>query len=240
VLEGGVPTLGEGQVLVRAIASGISQGTELLLFRGEGSSPFDPSLDAPGAATYPRRYGYSWVGEVLERQAGDGPPVGGRIFALAPHGDLHALDPGSIYLIDGEIPAARAVLAASLETAITCVWDSGVSLGDHVVVLGGGVVGLLAAHLAGAAGGHVRLIEPSARRRQLAKALGVTAQSPDDDHRSCGADVVIEATGEPAVLDRAIAHAGQEATVVVPVTGGSLRVVVHESPVAYAVYECAL
>ena len=214
--EGAVPDVGAGQVLARAVASGISQGTELLLYRGEGKTPFDPSLDRPGAPLYPRRYGYAWVGEVVARGEGvEGLPVGTRIFALAPHGDLHALESRSVHEIDRRIPASRAVLAASLETAVTSLWDAGASLGDEVVVLGGGVIGLLIARLATSTGGRVRLVETSPRRRAVARDLGIAAVSPDDDHPSGDADVVFEATGDPAVLDRAIAHAGQEATVVV-------------------------
>lgn len=211
-----VPVPGPGQVLVRALASGISLGTELLLYRGEGPTPFDPSLDPPGAPTYPRRYGYSWVGEVVS-QGGGAPPVppGTRVFALAPHGDWHALDAGSVRPLEPGIPPARAVLAASLETAVTCVWDSGLSLGDDVVVLGGGVIGLLVAHLARSAGARVRLVEPSPRRREAAGALGVHAVSPGQEQPRGEADVVFEATGDPSSLERAIALAGPEATIVV-------------------------
>src|SRR3954447_18649530 len=82
------PALAAGQVRARSLASGVSQGTELLLYRGEGPNPFDPSLDAPGTPTYPRRYGYAWVGEIVESRADD-VRVGTRVFALAPHGDEH-------------------------------------------------------------------------------------------------------------------------------------------------------
>ena len=216
VRNGAVPVPGSGQVLARAVASGVSQGTELLLYRGEGPTPFDPSLDPPGAPTYPRRYGYAWVGEVVERGAGvDGLSVGTRVFALASHGDLHVLDPGAARPIDRAIPGSRAVLAASLETAVTCIWDSGLSLGDDVVVLGGGVIGLLVARLAASAGGRVRLVEPSAHRRAVARALGVAAVPPEQDVARADADVVVEATGDPRALERAIAHAAYEATVVV-------------------------
>jgi 2-desacetyl-2-hydroxyethyl bacteriochlorophyllide A dehydrogenase len=209
-------------VLLRALASGISQGTELLLYRGEGPTPFDPSLDRPGAATYPRRYGYAWVGEVVALGARvDGVALGARVFALAPHGDFHVVDAGAARLVDMSIPPARAVLAANLETAVTCVWDSGVSLGDDVVVLGGGVVGLLVGWLACAAGGRVRLIEPSARRRAIARSLDLLAVSPAEDRPRGDADVVVEATGDPASLDRAVAHAAQEATVTVASYYGS-------------------
>jgi len=216
VRDGAIALPGPGEVRVRALASGISQGTELLLYRGEGPSPFDPTLDPPGAPVYPRRYGYAWVGEV--DALGDdvlGLDVGGRVFALAPHGDAHVLAVDRVRPIGAATPAARAVLAASLETAVTCVWDAGASIGDDVVVIGGGVVGLLVAWLARAAGASVLVVEPSARRRALALRLGAVAVAPDDDLPSARADVVVEATGDPASLDRAIAHAGREAVIVV-------------------------
>ncbi|HEY5281214.1 MAG TPA: hypothetical protein VIM14_00350 [Polyangia bacterium] len=133
-----------GEVKARALHSGISQGTELLLYRGEGPRVFDPLLDAPGADLYPRRYGYSWVGEVVDSRAAGVEP-GQRVFALRPHGDMHLLRPEQMRLVPASLPSARVTLAANLETALTVVWDAGISLGDSVVVLGGGVVGLLAA-----------------------------------------------------------------------------------------------
>lgn len=208
--------LGEGEFLARAIASGISRGTELLLYRGEGPTPFDPSLDPPGAPTYPRRYGYAWVGFVAARGPGVDFEIGERVFALAPHGDLHILEGRRARRLPPSIPSERAVLAANLEAAITCVWDAGIGLGDEVVVLGGGVVGLLVVALAGRAGARVRLIEPSAERREVGRALGAAeALSPDEDRPRAEADVVVGATGDPREIDRAIAHAGPEATIAI-------------------------
>jgi threonine dehydrogenase-like Zn-dependent dehydrogenase len=210
------PALQPGEVRARALCSGISQGTELLLYRGEGPARFDPSLDGPGTTTYPRRYGYSWVGEVVESRA-DGLAGGRRIFALRPHGDCHVLRRGEVRLLPDDLPPARATLAANLETALNVAWDAGLALGDRLVVLGGGVVGLSCAifgRLAGAESVHV--VDPSPRRRQAALALGATtAVAPESDAPAADADVVIEATGDPACLDRAIAHAGIEAAVVV-------------------------
>jgi 2-desacetyl-2-hydroxyethyl bacteriochlorophyllide A dehydrogenase len=215
VRAGDAPALAPDRVVARAFASGISQGTELLLYRGEGPASFDPSLDRVGAPTYPRRYGYAWVGEVVACGADvQGLVLGDHVFALASHGDLHALPATSVFRIDPAIPSTRAVLAASLETAITCVWDAGISLGDEVVVLGAGAVGLLAAWLATCAGANVRVIERSARRRALARTLDIRdAIAPSEDRPRGEADVVIEATGDPAALDHAIAHAAREATV---------------------------
>lgn len=213
--------LAPGELRARALASGVSQGTELLLFKGEGPTPFDPSLDAPGAPTYPRRYGYAWVGEVTESKSA-AHPVGARLFALLPHGDEHCFDAARARPLPAEIPPPRAVLAANLETAVNTVWDAGVGLGDEVVVIGGGVVGLLAGYVARRAGAsRVHLIERSPPRRSAALALGFSTASeaaPDDGG---AADVVIEASGDPACLDLAIPLARDEGMIAVASFYGS-------------------
>jgi 2-desacetyl-2-hydroxyethyl bacteriochlorophyllide A dehydrogenase len=205
----------DGQVRVQALASGVSQGTELLLYRGEGPTPFDPSLDAPGAPTYPRRYGYAWVGEVVESTS-EAHSRGTRVFALAPHGDEHVLNAGQVRVLPVEVPAGRAVLAANLETAVNVVWDAGVALGDDVLVVGGGVVGLLVGHLARKSGaGQVRLLEPSARRREAALALGFDEAAATPPSGGSAADIVIEASGDPSCLDLALRLVRDEGVVTV-------------------------
>lgn len=207
--------LAEGQVRARALASGISQGTELLLYSGEGPTPFDPSLDDAGAPTYPRRYGYCWVGEVCETRSAQH-PLGCRVFALAPHGDEHVAAAARLHPLPDLVPPERAVLAANLETAINVVWDGGIALGDDVLVLGGGVVGLLCGHVARLGGARrVSLVEPSEARRNVALKLGFDAAVPPDGSAHADADVVIEATGNPASLDAAIARTRFEGVIVV-------------------------
>jgi len=212
--EGVAVPLGAGQVRARALASGVSQGTELLLFKGEGPTPFDPSLDPPGAPMYPRRYGYAWIGEVVESKCPTH-PVGARVFALLPHGDEHVLNGAQARLLPNDIPAERAVLAPSLETAVNVVWDAGIALGDDVLVIGGGSVGLLVGWLAKRSGAaHVRLLEPATPRRAAALALGIDEAVPPETPGT-GADVVIEASGDPSCLERAITEAREEGTIVV-------------------------
>ncbi len=216
VRQGSPAVLEEGQVRVRALASGISQGTELLLFGGEGPTEFDPSLDAPGAPTYPRRYGYAWVGQVAESRAPAWSPSA-RVFGLLAHGDEHCVPASALRALPASVPAERAVLAANLETAINVVWDGGVALGDDVLVIGGGVVGLLCgfvAQLSGAA--TVRLLEPAPRRREAALKIGFdVAVAPSDGALLAQADVVIEASGRPECLSLAIPRARPEGVVVV-------------------------
>ena len=207
--------LSDGQIRARALASGVSQGTELLLFKGEGPTPFDPSLDTPDAPTYPRRYGYAWVGEVQESRHESLAP-GTRVFALAAHADEHRLDAGQARALPSSVPAERAVLAASLETAINVVWDARIGLGDDVVVIGGGIVGLLVGHLAKLSGARrLRLIEPSPTRRRAARALGFDEASSSVPGVAPVADVVVEASGNPECLEQAISLLRDEGVVVV-------------------------
>jgi NADPH:quinone reductase-like Zn-dependent oxidoreductase len=225
-LRTGAPLLplAPGEVTARALHSGVSQGTELLLYRGQGPQAFDPSLDSVGAPLFPRRYGYAWVGEIVDSRSRE-LAAGQRVFALRPHGDLHQLRAEDARPIPDTVPSGRATLAASLETALTVVWDAGIALGDQVVVLGGGVVGLLTGMLARRAGAaRVSLVEPAPRRRACALQLGFSdARSPDADVPRGDADVVIEATGDPGCLDRAMAHAAAEAVVAVASFYGERR-----------------
>jgi NADPH:quinone reductase-like Zn-dependent oxidoreductase len=124
---------------------------------------------------------------------------------------------GQCRVLPEGISSLRATLAANLETALNVVWDAGISLGDDVVVVGAGIVGLLVVYLAKRAGAaSVLVVEPSSRRREAAVVLGADiAVSPADDAPRARADVVVEATGQPVALDRAIEHAGDEGTVVV-------------------------
>jgi 2-desacetyl-2-hydroxyethyl bacteriochlorophyllide A dehydrogenase len=215
---------GPGEVRVNGIASGVSQGTELLLYRGEGPEVFDPSVGDGGATTtYPRRYGYAWVGEVSEVGEGARLAVGTRVFALAPHGEAHVLAEEAVRVLPGDVPATRAVLAANMETAVTCAWDARASLGDEVVVLGGGVVGILTAWLLARSGASVTLVERSVARRAAAGALVPSARLEASATPDGSADVVVEATGDPRVLDDAIAWARPEARIVVASFYGARR-----------------
>jgi 2-desacetyl-2-hydroxyethyl bacteriochlorophyllide A dehydrogenase len=211
------------ELVVRALASGVSQGTEMLLYRGEGPAVFDASVggETGQGSTYPRRYGYSWVGEVSE----DGARLarGTRVFGLLAHGDTHVVDEGQVRVLPDDVPATRAVLAANLETAVTCAWDAEVAFGDDAVVLGGGVVGILTAWLLAQSGASVTLVEPGEARRRAARALVpsaiIEASAPPDG----SADVVVEATGDPRVLDDAIGWARPEGRIVVASFYGARR-----------------
>ena len=118
-----------------------------------------------------------------------------------------------MHALPDDVPPARAVLAANLETAVNALWDARPSVGDRVAVVGAGTVGCLAAWLAARiAGVEVELIDIDARKRAAATALGVPFRAPGDARRD--ADVVLHTSGTAAGLASALELAGFEAAVV--------------------------
>lgn len=194
-----------GEVVARALASGVSQGTERLLYLGKGPLPFDPSL--PYNTTYPCRYGYAWVGEVIESASRDH-KKGDRVFALKPHGEIHAGNAGDFRAVPVTLPTSRATLLANAETAVNIVWDAKPTLGDRVAVIGGGVVGALTALALSRMGIETTLFERSESRRALLKdvlpnvmlAEGLLPPEALTLRTLASFDIAIDTSGHPAVL----------------------------------------
>lgn len=204
---------GEGEAVVRALASGISRGTEALVFSGRvPESEFDrmrgPAMG--GAFPFPVKYGYQMVGEV---EAGPAALVGRRVFALHPHQSRFVLPAASLTPLPDGLPTARAVLAANMETALNALWDSGAGPADRIAVVGGGVVGALVAFLAGGLpGAEVTLVDVDPSRAALARTLGVGFAAPEAAPGE--RDVVFHTSATAAGLATAIGLAGLEAAVV--------------------------
>lgn len=201
------------EVLVKTMFSGISRGTEALVFRGDvPESQFD-IMRAPfqeGDLPGPVKYGYSSVGEVL---AGPTDLVGRVIFCLYPHQDLYCVPAASVHPLPNGLTPERAVLAANTETALNAIWDAALAPGDRVVVIGAGVVGLLTAWLCdGVPGTEVTVFDTDPGRAEVAHALGLSFVSAPPSNAD--ADLVIHASGNPEGLRSALDIAGTEATVV--------------------------
>jgi threonine dehydrogenase-like Zn-dependent dehydrogenase len=203
---------GESQVLVRTLFSGISRGTETLVFGGHVPSSQLEAMRCPhqiGDFPGPVKYGYCSVGLV---EAGDPSWVGERVFCLHPHQDRYVVASSVVTAIPDSVPAERAVLAANLETAVNALWDAAPRVGDRVAVVGAGVVGcLVAALLARIPGITVELIDIDPRRQSLAEQLGCEGRTPDSASRD--ADLVIHTSASSAGLATALNLAGFEATV---------------------------
>lgn len=203
----------DGDVLVRALYSGISRGTEALVFSGRVPESEWTRMRAPfqeGEFPAPVKYGYSMVGEV---ERGPDDLVGRTVFALYPHQTRFVVPVEAVYLLPDDVPVARAVLAANLETAINGVWDARPHVGDRIAVVGAGTVGLLTAWLAARIPGTVvELIDTNPNRAAVASAMGVPFATPAT--ASGDADCVIHASGSPSGLELALQLAALEATIV--------------------------
>ena len=200
-------------VVVRARFSGISRGTEALVFQGRVPPIEYARMRAPfqaGEFPAPVKYGYASVGEV---ERGPRELVGRHVFTLFPHQTRYVVPASAVRVLPDAVPPPRAVLAANLETAINGLWDARPHIGDRVVVVGAGTVGCLVAWLAARVHGcEVHLIDLNPQRASVARALGVRFASPSAAPQD--ADVVIHASGSPDGLTVALRAAGFETTVV--------------------------
>ena len=199
------------EVRVRALHGAISRGTEALVFHGKVPVSEHERMRGPhmgGSFPFPVKYGYAVVGEIET-----GAARGRRVFALHPHQSLFTLPAGAVVLLPEAVPAARAVLAANMETALNAVWDGAPSPADRIAVVGAGVVGALVAYLcASLRGADVTLVDIDPARAALAKTLGVGFAAPASAPQDC--DVVFHASGNGAGLATALGCAGDEARVV--------------------------
>ena len=217
ILRRDLPPWQGGDILVRALYSGISRGTESLVFRGRVPRSQHEAMRAPfqeGDFPAPVKYGYSSVGEVIEAEGRAGRELlGRRVFCLYPHQDVYIVPASAATRLSPRLPPGRAILAANMETAVNAVWDGGPSTGDRVVVIGAGVVGLLIAWLCRQIPGtEVIAVDRNPDRVEAAVALGIGFRNePPGD---IGADLVFHASGNPAGLRGAIGAAGVEGSVV--------------------------
>lgn len=207
-----VPAPEEGEVLIGARVSGISRGTESLVFQGRVPQSQHTTMRCPfqvGEFAGPVKYGYASVGVIEE---GPAPRLGQRVFCLHPHQDIYVVPADAAVPVPPGVPDERAVLAANMETAINGLWDAAPRIGDRVAVVGAGVVGgLCAALLRRIPGTALELIDVAPGRAKLAEALGVAFRTPDE--ASGGADLVIHASATAEGLATALSLAGFEALV---------------------------
>jgi threonine dehydrogenase-like Zn-dependent dehydrogenase len=208
-----LPAPAAGDVVIRTAHSGISRGTEALVFHGRVPPEEYQRMRAPfqaGDFPAPVKYGYACVGEV---EHGPAPLRGRSVFVLHPHQTRFVVPAAAAHLLPSGVPARRAVLAANLETAMNALWDAPVLPGSRVAVVGAGAVGCLVAWLAGRIPGcAVELVDVRESRASTAARLGVdfaapAAATPD-------ADVVFHASATADGLATALRLAGIESTVV--------------------------
>lgn len=199
-------------VEVQALYSGISRGTEALVFTNQVPESEFHTMRAPfqeGEFPFPVKYGYANVGQVTSGPDG----LHGRfVFCLFPHQTAYRVPASAVVPLPEGLPPSRAVLAANMETAVNGLWDAAPRIGDRIAVVGLGVVGLLVAWLASRIPGtRVNAVDTNPGRQAVAESLGLDFQThcEQNDH-----DLVIHASGQPAGLETALSLAGMEGRII--------------------------
>ena len=208
-----LPEPGLDEVLVRTLRSGISRGTETLVFRGGVAPGQYAAMRAPfqeGDFPGPVKYGYLIVGAVEQ-----GPPELSRrtVFCLYPHQTAYVVPTSAVAVVPEGVPPARAVLAGTVETAVNALWDAAPLLGDRVTVVGAGMVGCCVARLLSQfPAAQITLVDVDPGRADVAAALGVDFALPAD--AADGRDLVVHASATSAGLQRSLDLLAPEGTVI--------------------------
>jgi threonine dehydrogenase-like Zn-dependent dehydrogenase len=208
-----LPEPGPGDVLVRTLRSGVSRGTETVVFRGRVPPEQYATMRAPfqeGEFPGPVKYGYLNVG-VVER--GPAELDGRTVFCLYPHQTAYVVPAGAVTVVPADVPPRRAVLAGTVETAVNALWDAAPLVGDRVAVVGAGMVGCTVARLLSRFPAvQVTLVDVIAERAEAAAALGVGFAAPDE--ATGGRDLVVHTSATSAGLQLSLDLLGPEGTVI--------------------------
>ncbi|MFT4848131.1 MAG: NADPH:quinone reductase-like Zn-dependent oxidoreductase [Sediminicola sp.] len=204
-----LPELKKGQILVRAIYSMISQGTERTVITQPLSEDAAQKMSVPylqGSLVDSFTYGYSIVGEVI---SGSKTLIGKYVHLMHPHQDFLIAAEEDIFIIPDHITLKEATLASNIETAINAVWDAEISIGDRVLIYGYGTIGALIANIVrNIPGVKCEVNEIDVVRRQLHLQHGISMKSNTDY------DVAFNTTANNKALQEAITITRQEGKII--------------------------
>jgi len=215
-----VPQIGAGEVLVAARSVGVCH-SDIDLLEGRYIIPF----------SYPLIPGHEWSGEVVavgrdvsgfapgDRVVGEC-VIGADHFGFSISGaaaEFFVARPEWLHRLPDELSYTMGALVEPFSVAYyALVRAGGVDASDTVVVLGAGPVGLAVVAAVVAMGAIVVVVEPSSERRSSAAALGAHHTVHPDTARALlagltserGAELVVEASGRPAVMADALELVG--------------------------------
>lgn len=208
------------EIRVKTLFSGVSRGTERLVYQGKVPRSEWQSMRCPnqvGEFSFPVTYGYACVGEAIEiGENVSSISLGQRIFTLHPHQDIFTVDAKWVNPLPSNIPADRAVLSANMETALNAVWDADLSGKTRIAVIGAGVVGLLTGYLAHKlTASKITIIDLDTRRSELVAAFGAQFKLPEIlTEQGLEFDTIFNTSASGAGLQTAIDHAAFEAQII--------------------------
>jgi threonine dehydrogenase-like Zn-dependent dehydrogenase len=207
-----LPAIGPEQVRVRTLFTGVSRGTESLVFRGRVPANQHAAMRCPhqvGEFSTPIKYGYIAVGVVEEGCGMEGKAV----FCLYPHQDCFVVARSAVVLLPEALDPALAVLASNLETAVNGCWDADPTPDDTVTVIGAGVVGILVAwRIQAEIGRPVELVDIDPQRALVADHLGLAFSAPEQARS--GRSLIVHASGSTAGLRSALELAAPDGRII--------------------------
>jgi 2-desacetyl-2-hydroxyethyl bacteriochlorophyllide A dehydrogenase len=235
----------EAEVTVKTLVSAISAGTELLFYRGE--IPSDLDVDATikafkGTFSFPLKYGYAAVGEVISLGPGVDPLWKGRkVFSFQPHQSHFSAKVTELQPVPASLEILDAVFLPNMETAVTLLLDGKPAIGEQVAVIGQGIVGLLVtAILSRIPLACLLTLDRLAARRQASVKMGahISIDPAECTNREIlsllqgpreyqGADLTYEVSGNPEALDQAIAITGFGARIIIGSWYGTKDATLH-------------
>jgi len=208
------------EVLVQTQYSAISPGTEMLIYRGqwpEGVAT-DSTIGAlRGSFSYPQAYGYSVVGKVIKvgKEISED-WLHRRVFAFHPHQSCFCTSTESLFTLPDDIDDETALFLPSMETAVNLLLDGRPLIGENVIVIGQGIIGLLTtALLSKFPLDSLKTIESYSNRRRASVQIGADdCYDPEDPSllKTLGGvpgqggitDLIFELSGSPSALNNAI------------------------------------
>lgn len=207
IREVSLPTLQADEVLVETICSAISAGTEMLVYRNQFPHLKDIHDSVSSDLNYPLAYGYACVGRVKEL----GKMVNGEwqdqlVFSFQPHTSHFIANPNNLLLIPNYLSSESACFFPNMETAVNLIQDGAPILGERVLVLGQGVVGLLTVSLLSEFPLESLVVVDNyeLRRKALNSHKSQVTSQFLHDLRPSTFDLIFELTGSPTALNNAI------------------------------------
>ncbi|MEM8967615.1 MAG: zinc-binding alcohol dehydrogenase [Bacteroidota bacterium] len=200
-----------GECRIETAFSLVSSGTETLVATGRVPAELHELMQVPyqeGDFSFPVKYGYSLVGKVVE---GTTELIGKHVHLLHPHQSQCVVNFQDVTIIPEEVPSRRAVLASNLETALNAIWDSRISAGDRVLVVGMGLIGSLVAQLVDQfPATQVSVVDTNDVRREFARQQGFSLYEPSD----ASFDIAFHTSGSSAGLQICVDAVGYEGKIV--------------------------
>lgn len=219
----------EGEILVRGLFSAISHGTEKLIYLGqlEEDLPLDLSIPSLGGQlSFPLKYGYSNAGVIEELGKGvDKSLAGKKVFSFQPHQSYFLARLEELFLLNPQFDLEDASLFPSVETAFALLLDGTPRIGEFVLILGQGSIGLLLSALLSRTGACIVSADPYSKRQELSRSFGAfLSLDPNSEAfqgecleltKGRGFDLIFEVSGNPEALNLAFSVAAFEADIIV-------------------------